>query len=713
MTEADPTTSLAKRLRNVQVQVRADLDFSRHVFASEPSYVIRDPITFHSHNCSAADYQILVALNGSDTLGNIFDRLVESGRLDSGQEEGFYRFVATLHQLGFLTLPIADASSLYARFTQKRNAKIKGKLKSFFLFFPVRLVNPDAFLNRTVKYAAPLFTRTALFLWLACIIMAFGIVLARWNTFQSPLGSLLATRNLLCVWVLLIVLKVIHEFGHAYACKRFGGDVPEMGAFFILFTPCAYVDASASWGFSKRSHRIIVGLAGMYFESMVAVVAVLVWSLTGPSTLHSIAHLTVIMATVVTLGFNLNPLMRYDGYYVLCDLIGIPNLRQQSIEELTYVCKRGLLGVNAAKRNHTKHLRVMLLGFAVAATIYRVVLMIAIFCIIAMKVYLIGIVVAVAYLATFVWGALRRLAVYVFRSAETAPVRMRAMVVGTLGVVVFPVALLLIPIPHSIDALGVVGNELEGPVYAESAGFLREVTVRTGQYVRADQTIAVLDNPQITTRAMDLRAQLDEEQIVARSERALAPSKAAAAFERVKHLETALAHADRDLADLDVKAPLEGQLVSESRLDDLGRFIQKGERLAIVSTGKWMVRTLVNGEELADLEPSFDQGVQLRLVGDTAATLRGHIARIAAAGSPTVEDAALTLVGGGSIAVSTETLEAEEPFFEIAIEIDDASKARIQHGMTALVSFDLASAPLWRQVYRKILQSLGKLSARQ
>ena len=106
------------------------------------------------------------------------------------------------------------------------------------------------------------------------------ILFQRWDSFRSPLHSILANETLLFLWVALVGLKVFHEFGHAYACKVFGGKVPEMGAYLIAFTPCAYVDASSAWGFAQLRHRVVVSLAGMYFESLVAFAALLVWNWT-------------------------------------------------------------------------------------------------------------------------------------------------------------------------------------------------------------------------------------------------------------------------------------------------------------------------------------------------------------------------------------------------------------------------------------------------
>lgn len=239
--------SLAQRLQDVHVGVRGELEVSRHVFGGEPCYVIRDPITFASHKLSREDYQVFAGLRNDQRLGTIFADLVSHNIAAADQAEDFYRFVLHLNQLGLLDLPVSDGKRLYSRFERKRSAERKSKILGI-LFLRVPLVQPDQFLGRTLHWIKPLFTPTASLPWLFCAMFSCLLLAWQWEEFCNPLGTMLATQNLPLIGGLLIGLKVIHELGHGYACKRFGGEVSEMGAYFILFTPCAYVDASAAWG---------------------------------------------------------------------------------------------------------------------------------------------------------------------------------------------------------------------------------------------------------------------------------------------------------------------------------------------------------------------------------------------------------------------------------------------------------------------------------
>ncbi|MCA8961443.1 MAG: site-2 protease family protein, partial [Planctomycetes bacterium] len=292
---APSTPSYADRLGDVQVGLRPELDFSRHLFRGEVSYIVRDPITFQSHRLDVDDYVVLTELHEDTKLGTAFRTLVEKGELEESDEDRFYEFILSLHQLGFLNLPISDGDRLYRRFAAKRAARRKQRWMSIF-FFPAPLWNPDAFLERTIPVARALYSRTALVLWSLLQVLALVAVTANWHRFKAQFGGFFQVENLAVLWGTMIALKVVHEFGHAYACKRFGGHVPEMGVYFILLTPCAYVDATSAWSLTRRWQRLVVNFGGMYFELTIAAIAAVFWCMTPPRLASSVLHNIVLLA---------------------------------------------------------------------------------------------------------------------------------------------------------------------------------------------------------------------------------------------------------------------------------------------------------------------------------------------------------------------------------------------------------------------------------
>lgn len=703
-----PHASLAQRLRDVQAGVRDELEVSRHVFGGEPCYVVRDPVTFASHKLSSEDYQVFVSLRSDQSLKDIFSDLLCRDIIPPDQEEDFYRFVLRLNQLGLLSLPVSDGKKLYERFVHRRSANRRARILGI-LFLRVPLVQPDEFLDRTMRWLRPLFTPTAFLLWLLCVAFGGFLLVSRWEEFCNPLGTMLATQNLPLLWMLLIGLKLLHELGHAYACKRFGGQVTEMGAYFILFTPCAYVDASAAWGFPNRLHRLVVSLAGMYFESIAAIVALIVWSLSGPGLLHSAAQYTVVLSTVVTIGFNINPLMRYDGYYILSDLLGRPNLRQEATSQVQADLKRLLLGVSSTSQTRTRLGHLLLVGFGLAAVAYRILVLLGISVVIAQRIPVVGLAVAAVFVVATLWQLAARLLRYLLTSPEIRSIRRRAAFVTVIVVLGMVAVLALVPAPGRVRAVGTLACEDDRVVRARSAGFLLKAEDSVGDEVDAGTQLAVLSNVEIGQAIRKKQAEFDQLQVQWHREVSDDRRAAAATQQRIAKVQRELDQLREEQDGLEVRTPIRGRVTQAEGLRHAGRFVHKGDPLAIVSSGPWILRAVANAESLTHSLPQVGARVSIRLTGEGSRPLLGTIARIARAGSRTITDRSLTQLAGGEIPVSPDTWEAEEPFFHITIALDDQPDLRLRHGMTALVNLGGERPCIGMYLYRRGLTLLNKL----
>jgi putative peptide zinc metalloprotease protein len=699
---------VVKRLQAVHAGLRSDLEVTRHVFRGQPYYVVRDPLTFQTHQFSRNDYYILISLNDTISLNDVFERLVERGLLDQDQQQEFYQFVLTLHQLGFLALPIADSRLLYQRF-ERRQVAARWKQIAGVLFLRIPLVNPDAFLQRTADYVRPMFTRAALCLWAALMVASMWVLVFRWDSFKSPMQSLLTNNNLLFLWIALIGLKVIHEFGHAYACKIFGGKVPEMGAFLIAFTPCAYVDASSAWGFSTTRKRVIVSLAGMYFESIVAAFALLYWNWSQDALFSSCAHKIVILSSVVTVGFNINPLMRYDGYYVLSDLVGIPNLRQRSIEFVQNVAKRWILGLPVRPSGESRRVRGLLFCYGVSSSVYKVTLVLAICGMIAMKFYLLGLGLAIFFMVSVVGTALRRLLVYLWKSTETQPVRLRAVAVSLFVIVLVPAAIAAVPVPGVVVVGGIVQTEDDHVVYARSGGFLHDVALTAGKTVHQSETLCRLTSNLADVELAKAGADVELRTLQYHMQADKSPITATAAHVRLLYARDRLVQTAKTHDQLTVTAPIQGTVTEILDINDKGRFIKKGESIATIAAGQWVVRCLVTAEQVADLRPHVGQAVRVRLVDKDVHQLAGTIAEVGVKGSRRIFSPALTQLGGGDFAVDPSTLEAEMPLFELTIDMPGADQRLLRHGSRVAVRFSTSAEPYGAYLHRRVRQFVNKL----
>ena len=454
---AEPTDKFASQ-RELRTGLRSDLQITRQLTKGEPAYIIYDPVSFQSHRLSLTDYRVAACLDETRTLDQAFRLSVTENHLSEQDETDFFQFVMRLESLGLLTISNHDGKVLFKRFKQKTSDATKAKILGF-LFLTIPLSNPDKFLDRSVGRFRFLFSSNALIVWIVLSCFAMALIANKWSEFVEPLNGLLAVKNLLFMSLAFVALKVWHELGHGYACKHFGGRVPEMGCKLMAGMPLAYVDASSAWSFPKRSHRIAVMLGGMYFESLVAIPAAFFWAFTPDSFIGACAYQLIFMAGVAAVFFNANPLMKYDGYFVLSDLLGIPNLRSRSKREAMNTLKHYVLGLDLDSRAASRAERTSLLSYGVMSSLYASMLMITIPLMLASRFQVLGLLVGALQIGTTLFIVPKTLHSYLFHSKETEPVRTRARGVGyglALGV---PLLLLLCPIPTGLRIDGVVSAE--------------------------------------------------------------------------------------------------------------------------------------------------------------------------------------------------------------------------------------------------------------
>ena len=702
------TSMIAEKLRGVCVGTRDDLDVARHLFRGKPAYVIRDPLTFQSYKLDLKGYAIFTALVRDRPLADIFRDLVDEGTLSGKDEDSFYQAVLSLHRLNFLNLPISDDQRLYQRYLAWQRQRRKEKLMSIF-FLRIPLVNPNAFLDRTIRYTRFLFSKWFFGFWALCMALAGFLAIQGFDQLIAPVQGVLTAKNIPFMFGLLIGLKVIHEFGHAYACKHFGGHVPEMGVFLVVFAPMAYVDATASWGFSRKAQRLMVGLGGMYFESLVACGAVFVFFLAEPGMVRDMAYNVIFLAGVATVLFNLNPLMRYDGYYILGDTLEIPNLRQRATEQVTGVLKRMFLGIRGKAFPGGLPLRAFLVVFGTAAAMYRVVIVTVICGAIATKLFLVGIVLAGIYLLMTVVGVARKTGAYLFFSDETAGVRFRAACLGLSLFAGVPLGLVFLKLPGTVHSRGVLISQEECVIHAGMDGTLEMVGVTPGDEVGPDHVIATLINEDCGEAVAVAEARLEAAKIRYRAYQALDLSKAAKEKKQVELCLDELRRRRADAGKLEVTAETGGRVIDGVDHRDEGRFVMKGDPLFTLISGPWQVKAVFTEDDFVSVKPREGDRVEVKTAARSGETLTGVIRRIVPRGSRLVSTESFTQKGGGDIAVNPVTGEASQPFFEVYVGLDDQEVSWFRQGMTCRVRCRGEEATLGTLLTRRVRLFVSRL----
>ncbi|MEZ6124557.1 MAG: hypothetical protein R3C49_15470 [Planctomycetaceae bacterium] len=673
-----PADPLAQA-REIRLTLRSDLHVSRQLSHGQPVYVIHDPITFRTHRLTAFQYRVLAELNPDINVGQNFRALVEKGEFETEEESVFFELLNAFSRLGMVVMPGQNGAKLFEQHQKMRGAKRRGRLLGF-LFMQVPLVKPDRFLRKTLPWFSWLYTKAFFVVWLFAMAAAGFVIFSRYSEFKAPLSGILATKNLPFLWLSFVVLKIWHELGHGYACRKFGGYVPEMGTILIAGTPAAFVDATAAWSFPERWKRLVVMCGGMFFESLVFIPAVFVWAFSASPMLASCAHQLVVMAGLVTILFNANPLMRFDGYFILSELLGIQNLRPRADAQIKRLLSAGVLGIQHPATDNSRFTQTMLVLYGISATIYKFTLVISIAVVIAMKFPLVGLGLAAFHVSTSVGFGALKMADYLLNSRETQPVRGRARLVAAIVLIGLPVLACVVPVPFGVVVQGLVGAETEHFLNVNSPGVFQQAMVRSGDEIPQATPIVELKNDRLVEELQIVEANLAEATLKWQVLQQRDLAEAAQQQAMITELRQQREEIQRRVQRLTLTAPGAGRVVSLIPATERGRFLHEGAQIAVLAEGQPLLRTWLNEDQLGSVVSDPGTDVQFHVPGRPTETFHGQIVKVEPAAEEVFDKVALTYVTGGEILVNPSTGRPLTPLFQVDIQPSSDAVAVTEHG---------------------------------
>ena len=327
------------RLSDVVLSLRSHARLHQHRYRNTVWYVLNDETTGKHHRFNEAAYSFIRLIDGRRTVNEIWEILQDEFGDDAPTQDESIRLLGTLHFANHLSSDIApDIEELIDRRKKERKKSLLTKFGNpMSLRFP--LVDPDIFLHKFMPYVAVLFTRTTAFFALAVILYAALQAIINWDLLSGyAVENSLSPYNLFLMWLVYPVVKLMHELGHGFAVKRWGGEVHELGIMLLVLMPVPYVDASAASSFHSKYKRIFVGAAGIVVELVLAAVALLLWLNIQQGLISDILFNVMLIGGVSTLMFNGNPLLKFDGYFVLSDASEIPGLGSRANRYIGYFC---------------------------------------------------------------------------------------------------------------------------------------------------------------------------------------------------------------------------------------------------------------------------------------------------------------------------------------------------------------------------------------
>ena len=693
------------RIAPLTPRLRSHAKLHRHQYRGQIWYVLQDRSNERFHRFSPAAFSFIGLMDGKRSVQEIWD--LSSSRLGdhAPTQPDVVQLLSQLHAADVLQCDIPpDTAELLDRYEKQRRRKWQRRLMNFFAWqFP--LFDPERFLQQFAPLVRPFFSWWGAVLWCLIVGPALLIGAAHWSDLTADLiDRATAPQNLVLLWLLFPVIKAVHEFGHAFAVKVFGGEVHEMGIMILVLSPVPYVEASASSAFANKWQRALVGAAGMIAELVLAAMALYVWVSVEPGTVRALAYNTILIAGISTVLFNGNPLLRFDGYYILADILEIPNLRQRANTYLGYLCERYLFGRDDAPAPYdSSSERAWFVIFAVSSFIYRVVVVMAILLYLTDQLFVLGVVFAIMTAGTWFVLPLGKGVKYLFTSPRIRLVRGRAVAVSMAMVGGLAAVLTLMPAPFRTRAEGVIWIPDEAFVRAEVDGFVDRVVAAPGSTVQPGDVLVICSDPAIETDVKVLEAQLREIRARIREQFVDDLVKAKILEEEERYIEERLARERERQSDLVIRSQAAGTFVLPKAEDLPGRFVKRGELLAhVVDLKTITVRTIVDQNDI-DLIRHQLHDVQVRLAERLAEPMPAAITRLVPAASEELPSPALGSEGGGQVPLDprdSKGQKAMKRLFQIDLELP-AQQGLLNVGGRVYVRFDHGTEALVVQWYRQ------------
>ena len=709
-------------------RMRRDLIARTSAGGEDAGWTLKDPLSLAYFRLREAEYAVFSLLDGCVTYGQMLESLRRKFPAEPWSLDNLKSFVGSLVQSGLVSSLRPGQGRLLSRQQERTRQRARWNALTNVMAIRWRGIDPEPWLRRLEPWTRSLFRPAFLTACVLLIAWALLLMTLRWETLARRLPEamdLFGMGNLLPLVVVFIVIKVLHEFGHVLTCRHYGGECHELGIQVLMFMPLLYGDVTDAWMVSRRWPRIAISAAGIFVELVLASIATLLWWQSVPGLLNSVFLNVMLVCSINTLLFNGNPLMRYDGYYVLADLLNLPNLAMQARQTVMSLCERLIAGVSDEEIELDSRRWWTLVVYGMASAVYRLFVTVGIVWFLhhffGRGLGLIATGLSVMLVAGAVLTPLREFVARVRQRQASQALSPRRLRNGLTVCGVLLAALLLIPLPYSVSAPFVVFPGDAQPVFVTVLGRI-ESAVPAGTRVRAGQLLGELANHEVLLHHERQIAEVARLTARLRTLEAQRGSNESAAI-RLPTTRDALVNAQRRLQQLSeevqrlrLKSPIEGIVLPPPNLartpatdeqlpDWYGTPLEAINRGATVreqtlfcyvgDPARQDAVLLVDQNAVEFIRPG--QTVRLRFLSDPGATREGRVEEVAAARSETVPRE-LTVAHLAAVRHTSAGATPAEVSYEVRVRLTDESatalyspgQARIDCGMLSLGS------RLWR-----------------
>ena len=563
----------------ITVKMRPDLQVQKVYYQSEPWWVVKDPHDQQYYQFNEHEFAILGWLDGKISFIQLREKF----------EKHFSPFRVNFRDLtvairefakkSVVTSTIAHNSLELHEFSrEKKRKKLQKKLKNV-LAIKWRGWDPGAFMNLTYPLFGWFFSKAVVIFNMLFLLTALGWLLANYDEFVvriPSLWTLLDASNLVTLGLTICVTKLLHELGHGYVHKRFGGECHEIGVMIFFLMPTLYCNTSDSWMLTDKWKRMAIGAAGVYVETFIFSVATFVWWYSGVGLVQDACLNLMVICSISAALANGNPLMQFDGYFVLGDWMEIPNLTQRSNKEIRRLFLNVGLGIESETDLWSSRFNKRIyLFYGIASFLFKTFLIIAISYFLIQRFQFagltnFGLLIAVIALISIFIPIVTSMYKYFKQPGKWQRVRRSRLLLTSTVLAVLVGVICLLPFPFSVPAECSVELSGQQTVYAESSGRIETVFVQPGEWVEADEPLLQLADETLEQEIMRVESELSE--IKLQLKHRLTPQLESATFvstfeQSLSSLEITKQRLDDELAVLEkqsqsllIRAPQEGMV---------------------------------------------------------------------------------------------------------------------------------------------------------
>lgn len=696
------------RVAALKPALRTHIELHRHDYRGLIWYILEDKSSGRHHRFCTAAYQVIGLMNGERSVDQIWDAVnVKLGDYAPTQDE-VIQLLGQLHAADLLHCEVLpDTEELFERQQQRKTSKIK-RIFGNPLSQKIPLWDPDDFLNLLLPWVRWLYHWATGLVWFLVVSLAALLANLYWEGLTANLTvHSLSPYNFTVLCLVYPIIKLLHELGHAFAVKVEGGEVHEMGVLFMVFIPIPYVNVSSSLSFRSKHKRMLVAAAGIIVELFLAALGVFLWLCVETSVVREVAFSVVLIGGISSLFFNGNPLLKYDGYYVLADALEIPNLYQRSTQYLKFLCQGYLFGVKglvspASAPGEARWFFVY--GFA--SVLYRIAILWVIIILVTDKLFVVGVLLTIWLLTLQIFLPVAKGVKFIATSPGLERRRVRAVCI-TIGIIgIFLVSILVIPFPSFTLAEGVVRPPEEAHLRAGTDGVITKLLAIPDREVALGTPLVQLEDPLLKARVKILQSKLRGLNVQYHGYWFENHVQAEIVKEEMAAISADLKNArDKERATV-IRSPKAGKLLIPIPADQPGRFVRHGELIGyIIDDSKPTARVLVTQSDIGRVRERV-VGIEVRVANHLAQVLHAKVLREVPEGTNKLQSAALSSTGGGLLAVDPtqqDGLMTLEKIFQFDIAFSPSFQ-QVPTGTRVYVRFDHGSEPLARQWYRRIRQ---------